>query len=303
MVLSICGQPPSITPDGLSYVLTNVSSLGTANLIPNLQGMINECSHTKSSFSTYIVPEVITVPCLNTQCNVEDWANYADSFVENNLKINVRNFIHRIYVLSNGVGCGFGGLGYMAPCEDKCRIWISGQIPDKVEVYFHELGHNLGLTHAEANNDQYGDTTDAMGYCCNVRCFAAPNSFRLRWSQPSLTLHVPLYVVQDFDLAPSEYIMISDDARKESIFIQFRVANANIYERDVGTEVNIYVVPYTPGALTHFETALSQPLHTWQNAISVHVTLIQISSTSASVRIEPLWTVSAPQNRYTHIPV
>lgn len=55
------------------------------------------------------------------------------------------------------------------------------------QLYLHELGHNLGLAHAgllvgtDASQLEYGDLSDAMGFCCRTRTYNAPHVAGLGW--------------------------------------------------------------------------------------------------------------------------
>jgi hypothetical protein len=48
----------------------------------------------------------------------------------------------------------------------------------------HELGHNMMLAHSGMGTDEYADLSCAMGYCCDLRCYNAPNNHVLGWSAP-----------------------------------------------------------------------------------------------------------------------
>lgn len=186
-------------------------------------------------------------------------------------------------------GCVFGGLGSVGPCGTACRVWINGKIADKPTVYFHELGHNLGLNHASYMNDQYGDYTDAMGYCCQIRCFAAPHSYRLKWSQPTYKYTVPLQSQHTHNLKPGAYILVEDIYRRELLFIQFRVPNVNRYEKDLARAVNMYTLSNIESSMSQFQGALTQKGQMWYNVNGImSVTVDSISDQKAQVTIRPL---------------
>lgn len=292
VILSVCSMPPAITHTRLQRVL------GTNNTTMNVQDMVGACSRGKLNFVTEVVPVTVRVPCNSynerfnqLECKTDDWANYTDTYLQDTLKYNLDDFYTRIYILPKGDLCGFGGLGLLGPCDKTkpCRMWISGNIPDKVTVYFHELGHNLGLHHASHMHDQYGDLTDAMGYCCNVRCFSAPNTFKLEWDVPTHLITTPIMQHHNIRLRPYEYVMIEDKARMERTFIQYRIANGGEYDKDIdSTAINIYVVPtHSPYGYSNLAAIISSRGQTWQSVHSALVTLQESQKDYAQIRIEP----------------
>lgn len=292
MILSVCSIPPSIDHSALSKVLLRQPGTKTTNL----QDMIDVCSNKKASFTTKIVKNPVYIPCatprsyVTPQCDVHGWAAAADKYASQTQGIQIQTYDSIIYVLPQGNLCGFGGLGYMGPCEkgSPCKVWISGQIPDKIAAYFHELGHNLGLSHASYMNDQYGDLTDTMGYCCNIRCFAAPHSHLLGWSKPKYRFDVPVKHHSDMKLLHGEYVVVYDRIRAERTYIQFRNAKNGTYERDItSTSVNIYTMPEAKYSITNFEAMLWIQGHMWQNTYATKVTLLGVSNKMALVRVEP----------------
>lgn len=87
-----------------------------------------------------------------TKCLPDDWANEVDGIaIAQGIKL--ENYQHRVYSLPSGTSstCGWEGLGYVG-CDLMCRAWINSC--DRVEVYVHELGHNIGLRHASSDTDE-----------------------------------------------------------------------------------------------------------------------------------------------------
>ena len=52
-----------------------------------------------------------------------------------------------------------------------------------IDVAFHEQSHNFGNYHSTTPGNEYGDTSCAMGACCNVRCHNAAQMYHLDWNQ------------------------------------------------------------------------------------------------------------------------
>lgn len=223
-ILQVCNHTPTITPDNLQNVLMNN---GSEEIQHTLEDMMSTCSYGKASFNTTITPYIIKVPCkLDNQhtCNYDDWANYADNYMK--LQLNVSDFDYHIYVLPDIPYCKFAGLGTLSPCIPMCRIWISGSVVNEIVVYFHELGHNLGLEHAWYLDNQYGDLSDAMGYCCTTRCLNAPHSQALHWTKAKTNINLQPYrkVTRLILLKANEYIQIQDFSTTDldPIYIQYR---------------------------------------------------------------------------------
>jgi hypothetical protein len=227
-ILQVCNHTPTITPVNLRSVLLNN---GTQSNQHTLEEMMSTCSYGKASFNTTITPYTIKVPCKlvdQRSCNYDDWANYADNYIRHSKKsfVNVSDFDYHIYVLPDISYCKFAGLGTLSPCIPMCRIWIAGSVVNEIVVYFHELGHNLGLEHAWYLGDQYGDLSDAMGYCCNTRCLNAPHSQALHWTKAKTNINLQPYrqVTRLILLKANEYIRIQDFSTTDldPIYIQYR---------------------------------------------------------------------------------
>jgi len=155
----------------------------------------------------------------------------------------------------------------------------------------HELGHNLGLPHASYLSDQYGDLTDVMGYCCKVRCFAAPNTHRMHWTTPRDTIRLPWLSPhsREYTLLPSEYILVQDDVRRENTYIQLRVHSGKKgYDKDIPVAaVYIYILPTLEFSVSQLQETLLVQNQVWQNVYAgLKVTLKSISPTSAHVLMD-----------------
>ncbi|NVJ62293.1 MAG: hypothetical protein HWE27_18035 [Gammaproteobacteria bacterium] len=102
----------------------------------------------------------------NSSCDRTTWTPDADQALSDS-GVNLSQYRHRVYVYPKNVGCGWAGLAHVG-CGTTCRAWIQTGIGSMPFVLAHELGHNLGSSHAATLNadgtlNEYGDKTDYMG--------------------------------------------------------------------------------------------------------------------------------------------
>jgi hypothetical protein len=291
IILSVCNMQPSISPENASTVLYGNTG------IHSVKGLMSYCSAKKYLLEPYVFPQYVHIPCPEDifSCNVNSWAIRADDALRP--LIDIDNYIYKIYILPKG-GCNFAGLGVKGPCSknNKCRIWISGDYPFFPAVYFHELGHNLGLHHSSFQGDEYGDFSDIMGYCCKNRCFSAPHNNKLNISSPLHSYTLPSTSNESLLLLPNEYILVLDPETQTKWFVQNRQTN-NIEDipSPFTNSINIYSLPYSSllpnsssaqnvGTST-LHITLHKPLETFFIHNSFTVTLIDMSNNSAKIQL------------------
>ncbi|MDQ4123208.1 MAG: hypothetical protein M3209_17360 [Acidobacteriota bacterium] len=120
----------------------------------------------------------LTIPISSSNCHLAttEWTRLADMAAQDN-GINVLNYNSIIYVFSRAI-CGaeaYGTLGQIGNPNTNERSWFSASSFTNTGILIHELGHNLGLEHANGiycndtnipNNCrvlEYGDPFDPMG--------------------------------------------------------------------------------------------------------------------------------------------
>jgi hypothetical protein len=241
IVLSICQSPAPFQPYDLEYVLKNntmiVNGEGLMTNTDNVQDMVHYCSNGKASFTADILKYVISIPCnnyLEISCEFSQWSDMADNTIKlHSPEIDLQQYPYRIYILPEDAPCSFVGQGVVGPCTPLCRIWIKGKNALSIAAYFHEIGHNLGLNHAWYENNEYGDFSSGMGYCCNTRCFNAAQSNHLKWSVPKIELQIlPLRsFTREFVLYANEYILLRNGLGNLT-YVQFRKDN-NRYDSNI----------------------------------------------------------------------
>ncbi len=92
---------------------------------------------------------------------IDDWADEAESL---NPTLDPAQYKHIVYVfpaLASNV-CGWSGIAEVG----GSHVWINGQF--NVPVIAHELGHNLGITHAAGLSCKSGAVVAPMGDTCIV---------------------------------------------------------------------------------------------------------------------------------------
>ena len=103
----------------------------------------------------------------------------------------------RVYVMPPN-SCGAGGHGTLG--GNPSQAWVfSCEMPG---VYAHNLGHNLGMSHAASAaplpEEEYGDPSDPMAFGSNrLPGFNAPHRHQMGWLAPSALVDVST----DADLA------------------------------------------------------------------------------------------------------
>ncbi|GIL96148.1 hypothetical protein Vretimale_2030 [Volvox reticuliferus] len=143
--------------------------------------------------------------------NLYKWHYWLDAWAAENYQVKSADYHHRVIVLPVGFssasrGCGgFSGLscpGIWSQAKTVVNgwgsslIWWSGHnvVSRKLEILFHEIGHNYGLAHASIPGgcdlrDQC-DHTCTMGATAGqgIRCLNAPHNWQIGWGWPFQTL-------------------------------------------------------------------------------------------------------------------
>lgn len=103
-----------------------------------------------------LISAAVSEPCSSSY---GVWANEADT-AATAAGVRLSLYQHRVYVVPGATDCGWAGLGNVG-CGNSCRAWVKGSSCNTLDIYTHEIGHNLGMGHAstDANNDGVIDST------------------------------------------------------------------------------------------------------------------------------------------------
>ena len=116
-------------------------------------------------------------------CQSDSWARAADQVAQREHNVDFSKYSHRVYVFSSRQGCGWSGLAALScviPGSSRCRAWLNTLSGG---VFFHELGHNLGMGHASKGGSEYGDNSDPMGSASYIH-FNAAHTDQMGWFDP-----------------------------------------------------------------------------------------------------------------------
>ena len=72
-----------------------------------------------------------------------------------------RGSLRRIFIVPDLVACDWIGYGSVG-CGRFCLTFLQDDWALAPDAVFHELGHNLGLSHSASVGDEYGDCSCAM---------------------------------------------------------------------------------------------------------------------------------------------
>ena len=147
--------------------------------------------------------------------------------------VNLALYQHKVYVLPRytDVGCSFAGIAHLG-CTGPCSSWILEC--ESPMVFAHELGHNLGLSHAGAadTGSSYGDLSDPMGATRAWTGFNAPHRAQLGTVDAFSGSLVDVtgdgvYSLRALDEDPAlaagaQVLRITDPATQEPYFVSYR---------------------------------------------------------------------------------
>ncbi len=141
-----------------------------------------------SQFTATVMDDVLLPYAWGSGCRSEDWANFLDDQARAH-KVNPDNYSRTMYVIPNN-GCGpyLGGFAWIGGKRSfvfGCSLGLMG----------HELGHSLGMDHANSLGAEYGDSYDIMTRGVPdtvIHEVNAPHRLQLNWIPTERVVNVPL---------------------------------------------------------------------------------------------------------------
>ena len=112
--------------------------------------------------------------------HVEYWMPYEFTCSWSGVAISCANVI--------GTSPNLGGSRPAGSCWSMTRATSTGTLSEKRDTRIHELGHNMGVSHATGYEAEYGDPTDVMGVG-EVNTFSAAVRWQMGWlahTQPTI---------------------------------------------------------------------------------------------------------------------
>jgi hypothetical protein len=127
-----------------------------------LDNSIDDFYQETSSGNVWFTGDVVGPYTINYEgagtCAYSSWAAAADVAAQAD-GVNFRAYDRKLYVFPRENTCGWAGLGTIGGSPSHAWIFRC----DAINVFGHELGHNLGMHHASTPTSEYGDYSDVMG--------------------------------------------------------------------------------------------------------------------------------------------
>lgn len=196
----------------------------TDPLDQSVDDMYRDTSLGKVSFSGQVVGPYTLDFASTDVCDLGVWAQAADVQAAAS-GIDPTTYDRKVYVMPSNA-CPFAGVAELA--LKPSRAWIF--TCDRVRVYGHELGHNLGMQHASTDTDEYGDFSDIMGMYGVLKPVNGPHKLQMGWlpdSQAPVVTQDGLHNVAPLALDPSvatapQVLRVSRPGTGEYYYLSYR---------------------------------------------------------------------------------
>jgi hypothetical protein len=172
--------------------------------------------------------------------------------------------------------------------------------------YVHELGHNLGMQHANTPpNNEYGDLSCVMGGTASsgLRHFNSPHKFQMGWIEPTSIGASGSYDLNalerqpDSRSTPQTVLKLRDSIAGQDLYISYRSPEGD-FSGDLSVPFTTSVHSYAGGFQ---KTFLLATLNDGQSFTQNGINIKQVSHTNnrASVELSMPCITSAPSISFT----
>lgn len=171
--------------------------------------------------------------------------------------------LRMLVILPSRVACGWAGLGSVGCSGPSCHSYIKGNYATSMDIVYHELQHNFGLSHAGKGFNEYGDRSDEMGSgnAYRIVCHNVANMYRINWAKPviggNLTIYnfttsrnhikfvIPATSISDKNMVSVDLnsnLSNSNGNKYPKLFVSYRVAGPN-YDAGLASDLrkNVFV--------------------------------------------------------------
>lgn len=223
-------------------------------------------------------------------CDIGAWASDADAAAIAS-GVDLSAFNRKIYVLPRTNPCNYTGVGTVGGSPSSSWIFRC----DGSDTFAHEFGHNLGMHHASTPTNEYGDTSDIMGYGgFGLRQINGPHQDQMGWMSPEQMMGVlesGTYMISPIEQSPAEalapqILIVPKPDTGESYYLSYRQPlgfDAGLSSTYL-TGVNIHRHQPDSATRSYFLASLGDG-QSFSDSVN-NVTVNQLSHTSGYVTIQ-----------------
>ncbi|HYV26647.1 MAG TPA: hypothetical protein VFA77_03880 [Candidatus Eisenbacteria bacterium] len=169
ILLNFLDAPLECTPQAVNDLMfRNPTSVNT---------LYQETSYGNVSFAGVVVGPYTINYSSTGACDNDGWAAAGDA-AATAAGYNLSQYTRRVYAFPANNTCTWAGLGTIGGNPSRAWIVYCGLL----DIYAHELGHNLGMQHSSTPGCEYCDISDVMGYSgIGPRQVNAPHKVQMGW--------------------------------------------------------------------------------------------------------------------------
>ncbi|MCC2677815.1 MAG: peptidase gametolysin [Pseudobdellovibrio sp.] len=244
--------------------------------------MYQEASNGSLSFSGQVYTAQISVNSAGA-CDYGTWASKAQQAAG----VSSGSYNKVVYVLPPDNSCGWAGLGMIG----SSGAYVNGRSCGAPDIYAHELGHNLGMGHANSASGEYMDYSDVMGISgVGLRTVNAPHKIQMGWLPSSKVIQGSKGV---FEIAPLEVnpaltslpqVITLKKSNGEILHLSYRrkIGYDSIISSTYADRLNIHTGSYA----TMFKGALADGESYADTADGITVSVLSHTADSIQVQID-----------------